>query len=148
MNRRSTITCCFSAVAVCALFATPALADSTPTWRRAPEGTFQLVELALARGVEDRKPVQVAGEGAAIAADGARVYLYLHLFNKGASKQLKVVWKRGEKVHHQATVSVGRSPSWRTWAYLDARPSLKGSWTVTVLESDGKELATRAFQIE
>jgi hypothetical protein len=145
MNRRIALAC--SAILV-VLAPTAARADSTPTWKRAPEGTFQLVELALARGVEDRKPVQVASEGAAIAADGARLYAYLHVFNKGASKALKVVWTRGEKVYHQATVSVGRSPSWRTWAYLEARPVLKGSWTVTILDEEGKELARRAFRIE
>jgi len=144
MNRRTAIACCASIVALSGL----ALADSTPTWRRAPEGTFQLVELTLARGVEDRKPVQIAAEGAAIAADGARLYAYLQLFNKGASKTLKVVWKRGEKVYHQAAVVVKRSPSWRTWAYIEARPSLKGSWTVTVLDEEGKELVSRAFRID
>ena len=145
MNRRTAIACC---AIFFALTTGLALADSTPTWKRAPEGTFQLVELSLARGVEDRKPVQVAGDGVAIAADGARLYAYLHVFNKGAQKALKVIWKRGEKVYHEATVVVGRSPSWRTWAYIDARASLKGSWTVTILDDEGKELTQRAFQIE
>jgi hypothetical protein len=124
-------------------------ADSTVSWKKAPEGTFQLTEMVLARGVEDRKPQDsLEGDSPSVPADGKRLYAYLNCFNKGETQALKVVWKRGEKVHYQATVAVKRSASWRTWAFIDARPSLKGDWTVSVLDSEGKELASKMFTIE
>jgi hypothetical protein len=119
--------------------------DGAPAWRRAPENTFQLTELVLARRVADRKPLET---GQTFTADGGRIYAFLNLFNKGEQRQLKVVWRRGEKVFHQAALRVGRGPSWRTWAFVDARASLKGSWRVTVLDEGGRELAGRAFTLQ
>ena len=133
-------------IAVAAVFfATVAHADAPPSWRRAPENTFHLTETVLARKVVDRKPLET---GQTIAADGQRVYAFINAFNKGEPRQLQVVWQRGEKTYHQARITVGRGPSWRTWAYIDARPSLKGSWTVHVLEEGGAELAKIDFTIE
>jgi hypothetical protein len=129
--------------AVC--FATVARADAPPSWRRAPENTFQLGELVLARKVVDRKPLET---GQTIAADGQRVYAFLNAFNKGGPRPLKIVWQRGEKTYHRASVVVGRGPSWRTWAFIDARPSLKGSWAVRVLDESGAELSKIDFTIE
>jgi hypothetical protein len=144
MRKQSTLAAVV-AVAVIAAFSAAALADSAVSWRSAPENTFQVVEVALARKIEDRKPAEV---GEAISADGQRVYAYVAAFNKGTTRTLKVIWKRGEKVHHQATLLVKRGPSWRTWAYIDARPALKGSWTMILLDDTGKQLATKAFTIQ
>jgi hypothetical protein len=129
--------------AVC--FATVARADAPPSWRRAPENTFHLTELVLARQVVDRKPL---GAGQTVAADGRRVYAFINAFNKARPRQLKIVWRRGEKTYHQSSVVVGRGPSWRTWAFIDARPSLKGSWSVRVLDEGGAELSKADFTIE
>jgi hypothetical protein len=122
-----------------------AFGDGAPAWRGARENTFQLTELVLARRVAERKPLET---GQTFTADGQRIYAFLNLFNKGETRQLKVVWNRGEKIFHQITLRVGRGPSWRTWAFIDARPALKGSWRVTVLDEDGKELSKSTFTLQ
>jgi len=143
MNPRSAVLLAAIGIALSA----PARADAPPSWREAPEGTLHLTTLVLARGVENRQATDIA-PGQTIPADGKRLYAYLELFNKGAKSALKLTWRRGERVHHQVTLVAGRSPSWRTWAFVDARPSLKGAWSVTVVDGSGRELVSRSFTLE
>jgi hypothetical protein len=65
---------CAAALVVTLAVAGAGRADSSVSWRKAPEGTFQVNDFLLARGVaENRKPVEPAqGETASIKADGSR----------------------------------------------------------------------------
>lgn len=113
-------------------------AGDAPTWRQAEEGALVVSRLVFARGVEDRQPVE---QDFAPRADGRRIYAYLELLNKGEQRELTLSWVRAGKTFHTVTLDVGRSPHWRTWAYLTLSERLAGPWTVEVRGQDNALLA-------
>jgi len=136
----------FGALALLAgsLASAPATAATRVEWRAAAKGALRVEQLELARRVEGRRPADVSES---FVADGNRVYAFLRVLNKGNKRKLRVVWQRGSRVYHKATLWVGRAPNWRTWAFIKARRSMAGAWTVTVEDEDGKALAKKAFTI-
>ena len=135
--KRSSILALAALLLVCLAAPAPLLAG-TPSWRKAEEGTCQVTRFVFARKVQDRQPLEISQVP---PADGGRVYAYLEVFNKGDSRPIKVVWKRKGKVFHTATLNVGKSPKWRTWAYLTLSKGMKGPWTVEIQDGSGALLA-------
>lgn len=115
----------------------PGAALAARSWSKAEEGTLNISRLVFSRGVEDRQPVE---PDFAPAADGRRLYAYLELFNKGESQELTLTWIRAGKPFHTVTLKVGRSPHWRTWAYLTLGTAMTGPWALEVRTEDGKLL--------
>lgn len=110
---------------------------------RASAEPIELARFVFARSVDSRKPV---GEAERFASDGARVYAYLEVANRGAPQRLTVTWKRGRRIQRY-TLPVGKSPRWRTWSYLRATKAMRGSWTVTVRDGSGSQLGEKTVTI-
>lgn len=123
------------------------LIASAPSWAAPCDEPAELTvnELKLARAVEKRRPIKTGDE---FSADGERLYAYLRVANAGAATKLRVIWQRGAKVYHRTTVNVGKSKSWRTWAYIRALRHLHGEWQVRVETPEGDELAQKRFVLE
>ncbi len=115
----------------------PGAALAANSWSKADEGTLSVSRLVFSRGVQDRLPVE---PDFAPTADGRRLYAYLELFNKGESRELTLTWSRAGKPFHTVTLKVGRSPHWRTWAYLTLSKSMTGPWAVEVRTESGELL--------
>ncbi len=124
--------------------AAPALAQSTPSWGDAEEGTLAVTSLLMCRDVQDREP---QGVDFAPRADGERIYAHLKLLNKGEAQQVKITWKLAGKNFHHFYLNVGRSAQWRTWAYLTLDEAKLGPWTVEVRDEEGTLLAAMPFLV-
>ena len=138
MNRTRTLVTSLTTALCLSALPGAVFAGDAPAWRGAAEGTFMGSKLVFARAVKDRKPVE---PDFAPRADGRRIYAYLELFNKGEQRALTLSWIRAGKTYHTVTLDVGRSPHWRTWAYLTLSERLTGPWTVQVADEDGSLLA-------
>ena len=110
--------------------------------------TIRIHELTLARAVAARKPV---GAARRFPANGKRIYAFVRATNLSTeASALRVVWRKGRKIYHSTTLRVGASKrrGWRTWAYLTARSSHAGAWSVAIEDTKGHELLRKAFTIE
>ena len=112
----------------------PGTALAATPWGETEEGTMIVTKLVFARGVEGRVPVE---QDFAPTADGRRIYAHLELFNKGEPRQITLSWIRAGKPYHFVTLDVGRSPRWRTWAYLTLGADKTGPWSVEVRTKAG-----------
>lgn len=144
MTKRRALAPLIALTFVVSTLAGSAFAATRAEWKAAAEGSLKVEQFALARRVEHRKPTDI---GATFDANGERIYAFVRLLNKGTPQQLRVVWKREGRTYHGATVKVGRSPSWRTWAFITARSRLAGNWSVSIFGEDGKLLGAKAFTI-
>lgn len=124
----------FSAIAAAfALFA-PAMVLAAPSaTAETKTEEFKLIQLVFARQLQGRTPAEVSPR---IAADGARVYAHAQFANTGDPRTVTMSWQRDGRVRHRFSLKVGRSPSWRTWSYLNAVPHNRGTWTVTLHDED------------
>jgi hypothetical protein len=97
----------------------------------------------VAAGVEDREPV---GESDHFTADVERVYFYTVFEGDFPESQFEHVWLHdGEEVARVALSA--RGPRWRTWSSKAMIPEWTGEWTVRVVDSDGRELASATFRL-
>lgn len=133
MFRTTTIIVALLAL-TCAPLTVAAGGNDHAAWKAANEGTFRVTGFSFTRGVQDRLP---ADSVVAAPLDGERVYAHVTALNKGPVRELTLTWKRGGKAFHTVTLKVGRSPAWRTWAYLTAGKGKTGVWTVAVHDQDG-----------
>ena len=115
----------------------PGVALAARSWGKAEEGTLVISRLVFSRGVEGRQPVE---PDFAPKADGRRLYAYLELFNKGEQQELSLTWLRAGKPFHTVSLNVGRSPHWRTWAYLTLSKGMTGPWAIEVRAETGELL--------
>ncbi|MDP6946698.1 MAG: DUF2914 domain-containing protein, partial [Myxococcota bacterium] len=103
---------------------------------------LEIVDAALALGVERRKPVQ-AGENFRL---GEKVWAWVSVRNPDPQAEITMVWKRDGVVRSRMTLNVGKSPRWRTWSRYTLRPTDEGLWTVEVLDAEGNLLHVMGFK--
>jgi len=108
--------------------------EERAAWKAAHEGAFRLTAFSLTRQVRDRLPGDPV---VAAPLDGQRVYVHLTALNKGPARTLTLTWTRNGRRFHRVTLHVGRSPAWRTWAYITADKGKAGVWSVAVHDQDG-----------
>ncbi|MBU2567116.1 DUF2914 domain-containing protein [Patescibacteria group bacterium] len=133
-------------VTVTAASPSDARAAGQSAWRKAPEGTLAVTRFALARQVIDRRPDALVLNGR-VPLDGAPVYAVIEVFNKGAARDLTMVWRRDGRVMHRYTLTVGRSPGWHTWSLLRATRASRGSWVISVEDASGASLEDQVLVI-
>lgn len=133
---------CFCLPALfCALLPCFVSADNS----RPETGTeVQVTRFVFTRAVVERQP---QGEVQNVPIDGHRVYGFIEVLNRGAPRQLAMVWRLEGKQVARFSLDVGSSPRWRTWSYLTAQPSMLGRWEVTVEDEQGKVLASEPLII-
>lgn len=136
------------ALTLIALLSLPLSAAASPKslWRAAPEGSLRLVGQVFARGVDQRQPQSVVSSH--ITADGQRVYAHVKLLNKGTTRKITMIWIHEGRAFARYSLSVGRSPAWKTWSYLTASTARVGSWTVVVQDHEGKVLGQQTLVIQ
>jgi hypothetical protein len=106
-----------------------------------------LLELAVARGVEKRKPIDVGQEFS--LADGTKLYAYMLVANpdREEGQQVKVFWQREDgKERGGVAVKVGAQPKWRTWAF-HSHVNKPGKWQAIVKNEAGQVLGRAPFVV-
>jgi len=105
-----------------------------------------LAELTVARGVEERKPVD-PGQRFSLA-DGKKLYAVMVVSNpEKVESEVTVAWQPdGGKERGGVTVKVGPQPRWRTWAY-HSHFKKPGLYYAIVRSAEGQVLGKAPFVI-
>jgi hypothetical protein len=125
--------------AIIPVLALAALVASAPLAAQDTAGVR--VEIAIARSVVDRMPVDTAS---AFPADVGRVACWTKITG-AAGTTIQQVWIRGDQ-EYPVSLQVGGSP-WRTWSTKEIPAEWAGDWRVEVRDSAGLVLATARFTV-
>lgn len=105
---------------------------------------MQLLRFTFTDGVEGRDPRTRLG----VARPGRRLYAHLRLRNRsGRERCVRVIFRVGGKRRSEITLAVGRSWSWRTWAYATLRAGDTGPVTVEVRDDQGALVTRRTIGV-
>ncbi len=104
-------------------------------------------ELAVARGIESRRPID---PGTTFAVNSfERIYVFLKVSNPSKqAAEVIVSWapEGSDKERGKVRVSIGAQPRWRTWAYTRTVKK-PGRYRVLVRNADEDIIATAPFEI-
>jgi hypothetical protein len=117
-------------------------AEEPETAPAAGDATLEVVEIAIAKGIENREPVEVGDT----FAYTERLWCYTKI--KGGQEGDSIVhrWKKGDEVIAEVNLSVNSSP-WRTYSSKAIMQDWTGNWSVEVLQGD-TVLTAKDFVIE
>jgi len=105
---------------------------------------MQLLRFTFTDGIEGRDP----RSRLTIARPGQRVYLHLTMRNRsGRERCVRVTFRAAGHRRSEVTLTVGKSWSWRTWAYATLRPDDRGPLVVEVRDDQGALVAKRSLAV-
>lgn len=118
--------------------------ESQPVPEVSETAFLEVVERAAARGVERRLPVE---RGERFEANGERVWIWVKVKNRSEPSHIEMVWKHEGEEKWRAELRVGLSRGWRTNARRRMNTRDVGSWTVEILDAEGRHLDTVSFEV-
>ncbi len=105
---------------------------------------LQLLRFTFTDGVENKDPKQKLH----IARPGQRVYAHLRLRNRsGRERCVHVTFRVGGQKRTDVTLKVGKSWSWRTWAYATPRVDDTKPLQVVVTDDQGKVIVEKKLAV-
>ncbi len=105
---------------------------------------LQLLRFAFASGVERRDPKDKLN----IVRPGDRVYAHFKVRNRsGFDRCLHLEFRVNNKKRSRVTLKVGKSWSWRTWAYNTTRADDRGPLKLVVTDDQGKRFLEQSIAI-
>ena len=109
----------------------------------APQGSgvqpMQLLGFTWTSGIERRDPKDKLHA----VAPGQRVYTHLRVRNRsGRERCVRVKFRINGKPRPAITLKIGKSWSWRTWAYSTSRSDDSGHIEVNVTDDQGNVLVS------
>ena len=104
--------------------------------------TLKLTELVIALDVKNRQPIS---PGSRFDAGPQQFFCYTVYDSDLEGQTSTHVWRYKDKVLSRVELSVGKSPSWRTWSRHRASKSATGTWSCEVLDAEGKRLGKTQF---
>ncbi|MBN1596421.1 DUF2914 domain-containing protein [candidate division FCPU426 bacterium] len=109
----------------------------------AAETNLEVVEIAIAQGIENREPVQVADK---FPAGVERLYCYTKIEGGKEGNSITHRWKKGDDVLAEISLNVSGSP-WRTYSSKAIMQEWTGTWSVEILQNN-VVLISKEFTIE
>ena len=106
---------------------------------------LQVAEFQFTSGIEKRKPQ----DELSAAKPGQRVYAYLTMNNRsGPERCLTVSFRIKGKKRSRASLKIGKSPTWRTWAYVTInKADAPGELEVEVADETDKSVLKKKLAI-
>jgi hypothetical protein len=107
----------------------------------------QLTELTVARGVENRLPLDPGTEFE--IETGGRIYAFLRVLNpEQQASEVTVSWAPVDGGQERGTVkvSIGAQKKWRTWAFTRTLRK-PGQWQVIVRDASGQVIGRAPFNL-
>jgi hypothetical protein len=105
---------------------------------------LQLLRFTFTDGVANKDPKQKLQ----IARPGQRVYAHLRLRNRSGRKRcVHVAFSVGGQKRTEVTLQVGKSWSWRTWAYATPRVDDSKPLQVVVTDDQGKVIVKKKLAV-
>lgn len=109
-----------------------------------PADGVDLLKFVLTSGVKSKDPVDVLES----AKPGQRVYGHATVRNRTTGpKRVSLSFRVNGDERSVVDLTVEKSWSWRTWAYVTLRKEDKGELTVHVFDDHGAELGTQSLPI-
>ncbi|RMF48037.1 MAG: DUF2914 domain-containing protein [Deltaproteobacteria bacterium] len=105
---------------------------------------MEVEELSLARGIEQRQPVDVLE---VVPADIGRLYCFTRVTGAQEDTRIAHVWYWQEREMARVELPV-RSGNWRTWSSKRILPEWTGDWRLVVEDASGQPLAEMSFRVE
>jgi len=102
---------------------------------------LEVGEIVFCAAIKDRAPEAVADT---FPADIYGVYCFTKVVGARDTTSIRHVWYRGGQKVAERRLAVRSSP-WRTWSSKEMKEEWRGEWTVEVVASDGRSLASRKF---
>ncbi|HKI83348.1 MAG TPA: DUF2914 domain-containing protein [Candidatus Krumholzibacteria bacterium] len=102
----------------------------------------KVVNAAVCRAVEDRKPVEA---GDRFPSDVGSLSCFCRVVH-GKGTKIVHAWIHDGQTRARVELEVG-SDSWRTWSTKRILPSWTGSWEVKIMTPDGVVLDSVAFTV-
>ena len=135
--------------------ATAASAPATATAKPAPTPTakasaqpadgVELLKFQLTTGVKNKDPVDKLDA----AKPGQRVYGHLTVRNRTAGpERVSLSFRVNDDERAMVDLTVEKSWSWRTWAYVTLRKDDKGELTVHAFDAHGAEIGKETIPIK
>lgn len=104
-----------------------------------------VLKMQLTSEVKSREPIDKLES----AKPGQRVYAHVTARNRTTGTQkLTVSFRVNDQERSSNELTVEKSWSWRTWAYVTLQAKDKGELTVHVFDDHGAELATESIPIK
>lgn len=100
---------------------------------------------AVGADVKDRVLV---GSSDTFMADIGRVYYHNTITGDFGEADLEHVWKHGDDEVGRVSLHVKSPGPWRTWSYKSVPEWATGTWTVSLVDGEGKELAKETFTVK
>ena len=101
------------------------------------------MSFTICSDVVDRNPIDALTE-----VDMSLGKIYTHTtISSETENTIHHVYKFGDETIAKVTLSVGNSPSWRTWSSKYIDPIWEGQWTVEVQSDNGNVLASQSFAV-
>ena len=119
-----------------------ALVVATAAWQPGQAAEMpQLSDFVLTRSMIDREPAEPVD---GFSSADQRGFAFARVKNAGEPTSVAFVWTRDK--HHHATIhmSIGTSPSWRTWSSVNLQPGL---WNVQIVSEAGQVLGQKSFRV-
>jgi hypothetical protein len=128
--------------------ASQAPSRAQPSSRQAPSAApadgVELLAFQLTSGVKNKEAV----DKLASAPPGERVYAHLTVRNRTSGPQrVSVSFRVNDDERTMVDLTVEKSWSWRTWAYVTLRKEDKGTLMVHAFDDHGAELGTESIPI-
>ena len=122
--------------------------EEEPEGDCAPPGSdlkpMQLLRFAFASGIEGKDPK----DELRVARPGERVYAHLTMRNRsGRARCLRLVFRVGGKKRTEVTLEIGKSWSWRTWAYNTIKPDDRGPLELTIEDDQGQLVLKKTLAV-
>ena len=119
-------------------------ATSAPKPPPPPADGVELQKFQLTSAVKNKDPVDQLDS----AKPGQRVYGHLTVRNRTAGPQrVSVSFRVNDDERSMVDLTIEKSWSWRTWAYVTLRKDDKGELTVHVFDDHGAELGKETIVI-
>ncbi len=116
---------------------------TAPAEVQAPAGAWEVLEAAVATGVEHRQPV---GAAETFTAQVGKLFCWSKISGGSAGGEIVHEWRRGDEVVASVPLAIGGSP-WRVYSSKIILPEMTGKWSVAVKQGD-QVLKTLEFVIE
>ncbi len=108
----------------------------------AQSDTLFVTDLVLTTNVVNREPVDTVQ---AFTTEDQRVFCHARFQNTYDLKKIEFQWFFNGEKYYTMGAKISRSPNWRTFSSVTPRP---GKWMVRIVDSKGKVLKEKSFQVE
>lgn len=127
------------------LLVVPLVVASLVLGQEAQETSGPVVEIAFGTDI-DRENRALAGEAEVFVAGIEKIFCMSRVEGLQAPTSVTHAWYRDGKTMARVDLNIGSS-NWRTWSSKRLLKDWTGVWEVKVLDSDGRVLGSRGFEV-